>query len=750
MRKKLFLLTAIPVFLFQATVLAQNNIGIGTTTPNASAQLDISSTTKGVLVPRMTMAQRDAIASPATGLMIYQTDNTPGFYYYAGALWIGISPGGDFLLPFNGNSSNPSDLFVVSNNSNVNPFNVIKGINNRNGGIALFGQNNATNGTGGYFTSTNGPSLVTGSGNIGLGFTWAGNTDLGIGKAKLMVRNGVGSSLATFGDNIAGVAVEGNPAAIGFNSYKNLSRTLFTSGFAGALQFNASNGKFSFLNTSSSGAAGATVTEIERMVILNNGNIGIGTTNPQRKLHIVGGLRVDTLASAFYGLLQADPNGDVSNLPLTGNVSHVLRGDGSFGPPLGAGANFWTLNGTHIYNNNGGNVGIDVIAPSYPLSVAANSIGISQESIDGTAKIGFYTNAGNSAYIQTHTSTNMNFTTNNGASQMILTTGGNFGIGTTTPDYKLDVNGRIRIGHNGATSGVWMDRSNNTEGVFMGMMNDTTAGLYGIGTGGGWRMAFDVKNAMLGIGTTDPNAPLAFGNNLGNKTSFWGDGAANHYGIGIQGGLMQLYSDGSGSDIAFGYGNSNSFTERMRIKGDGNVGIGTNNPQAKLHVSGSVRIVDGTQADGKVLTSDASGNASWKRTSGYGFKTSTPTVQNGSSSGYKVIFAAVQHNDGNGYNNSTGVYTAPEEGFYHFAVSIEFNANGLLPQYIRLNLFDSFIFSESSDLLYHDGSSGSYIMQCEANIHMTAGSKIAVEFDLPAPGTILNTVATYFSGFKVY
>jgi hypothetical protein len=60
------------------------SIGIGTSSPNPSAQLDISSTSKGLLIPRMTQAQRNAISGPATGLMIYQTDNGPGYYYNAG------------------------------------------------------------------------------------------------------------------------------------------------------------------------------------------------------------------------------------------------------------------------------------------------------------------------------------------------------------------------------------------------------------------------------------------------------------------------------------------------------------------------------------------------------------------------------------------------------------------------------------------------------------------------------------------
>ena len=83
--KKLFTLLA--AVLFTATTYAQ--VGINTETPDASAALDITSTTGGLLVPRMTETQRDAISSPATGLMIYQIDGTVGFYYYNGSSWEG-------------------------------------------------------------------------------------------------------------------------------------------------------------------------------------------------------------------------------------------------------------------------------------------------------------------------------------------------------------------------------------------------------------------------------------------------------------------------------------------------------------------------------------------------------------------------------------------------------------------------------------------------------------------------------------
>jgi hypothetical protein len=60
-----------------------------TATPDASAILDVNSinTKKGVLIPRMTQAQRNAIVSPATGLLVFQTDGTSGFYFYTGTQW---------------------------------------------------------------------------------------------------------------------------------------------------------------------------------------------------------------------------------------------------------------------------------------------------------------------------------------------------------------------------------------------------------------------------------------------------------------------------------------------------------------------------------------------------------------------------------------------------------------------------------------------------------------------------------------
>jgi hypothetical protein len=71
------------------TAFTQSGVAVNTTGAQAdnSAMLDVSSTSNGVLVPRMTEAQKNAIADPARGLLIYQIDKTIGFWYFNGAVW---------------------------------------------------------------------------------------------------------------------------------------------------------------------------------------------------------------------------------------------------------------------------------------------------------------------------------------------------------------------------------------------------------------------------------------------------------------------------------------------------------------------------------------------------------------------------------------------------------------------------------------------------------------------------------------
>ena len=189
-------LTACTFILCCHTVTAQNNLGIGTSSPNASAKLDVSSTTQGVLVPRMNQAQRNAISSPATGLLIYQTDNTPGFYFYNGA-WTALSGGSssssgtlysELATQFTVSTSSPTYTNVVSLSLEANKTYHITGF--------LIGQRSG---------STNAPMTVR--------YTYTGNatTPFGVGYSGSLIPGTVFNSSGTHDLEAAGF---GNSATL--------------------------------------------------------------------------------------------------------------------------------------------------------------------------------------------------------------------------------------------------------------------------------------------------------------------------------------------------------------------------------------------------------------------------------------------------------------------------------------------------------------------------------------------------------
>jgi len=95
MRKKLNALF-IALTLLTARVATAQSVAINadSSLPDPSAILDIKSNAKGILIPRLTQTQRDGITTPAPGLLIYQTDNTPGLYFYNGSSWSTATTGG--------------------------------------------------------------------------------------------------------------------------------------------------------------------------------------------------------------------------------------------------------------------------------------------------------------------------------------------------------------------------------------------------------------------------------------------------------------------------------------------------------------------------------------------------------------------------------------------------------------------------------------------------------------------------------
>lgn len=149
----------------------------------------------------------------------------------------------------------------------------------------------------------------------------------------------------------------------------------------------------------------------------------------------------------------------------------------------------------------------------------------------------------------------------------------------------------VKIGGNQVTTAKIADANITTAKLATGSVTldklDTTA--IGVWTPNGPNIYRTSGN--VGIGQPSPSHPLNFANALGNKISLYGN-SANHMGLGIQPNLLQIYTSQVAEDVAFGYGSSTAFTETMRIKGNGNLGIGTNSPASKLHISGGSAIID--------------------------------------------------------------------------------------------------------------------------------------------------------------
>jgi hypothetical protein len=166
--KKFFIILFSSFCLAAATKAQSVSVNTDGTTADASAILDVKSTTKGVLVPRVTTAQRTAIVSPASGLLVYDTD-VKSFWYYNGTAWTNITGaggGGSLTLPFDATVNTPGTALKI-----VNGTTAIEGSSLNNPGIYGYSENgsgisgNSTNGFGVFATSTQATAIRANSFN---------------------------------------------------------------------------------------------------------------------------------------------------------------------------------------------------------------------------------------------------------------------------------------------------------------------------------------------------------------------------------------------------------------------------------------------------------------------------------------------------------------------------------------------------------------------------------------------------------
>ena len=149
------------------SALAQkDNVGIGTTKPDQSAILDLNSSSKGLLMPRMSLQQRTAIPSPAKGLIVYQTDFLSGFYFFDGDAWKPLAETKE-----NSVAADPND-WTLNGNANATAASFIGTpagipINFKIGGVTAGKISNTSNFFLGYQSGLSGGG--SGTTNIGVG-----------------------------------------------------------------------------------------------------------------------------------------------------------------------------------------------------------------------------------------------------------------------------------------------------------------------------------------------------------------------------------------------------------------------------------------------------------------------------------------------------------------------------------------------------------------------------------------------------
>ncbi len=204
----------------------------------------------------------------------------------------------------------------------------------------------------------------------------------------------------------------------------------------------------------------------------------------------------------------------------------------------------------------------------------------------------------------TFNSTAVNGFSVDGTTFSVDATNNRVGLGTTAPNLSLDITSGTGIGTKASNTSQWDHLYLFSDGV----SSYITAGgaenglQFRVGNGAtGTYGGQTYTNAMtimpsgnVGIGTTNPFAPLQFSNSLANRKIVLWEGANNNhqfYGFGIDNNILRYQVNGSTDNHVFYAGTSaTTSNELMRIQGNGNVGIGATDPQQRLDVNGNVRI----------------------------------------------------------------------------------------------------------------------------------------------------------------
>ena len=211
MKKLLFRLTITFASITCAIINTSSQVGIanGVIVPHPSAMLEIRSNDKGVLVPRLTSAQRIAIVSPATGLLVFDS-NTSSFWFYTGTLWTELPIAGSGWK-ISGNSGTDTATHFIGTTDNM-PLkfrinNIRSGELNAGNGVVALGVTALSSNTTGFSNSAFGIGALrlntTGNDNSAFGSyalysNVSGNANSASGQNSLL-SNTIGSANTAHG-----------------------------------------------------------------------------------------------------------------------------------------------------------------------------------------------------------------------------------------------------------------------------------------------------------------------------------------------------------------------------------------------------------------------------------------------------------------------------------------------------------------------------------------------------------------------
>jgi hypothetical protein len=271
---------------------AQMGVNSTGTAPQASAMLDVSSTNKGVLIPRMTTAQRDGINSPATGLQIYNTTNN-GLEFYNGTVWASVSGTGGSQWTTSGNNIYSSNVGNVGIGVSNPDFPLVS-----KGRIRI--RDSGNNESAGIWFNKNGNSTL----NTFIGIDPSNNFGI---YSPILNKNMFTADMTT-----GGVRIEGPNVA-------NSTIKMLSLGGYGKVEIDAP------------GIVGG------RLSILENGNVGIGVGNPSEKLEIAGNVKINNGYIHFW-------NPTVQSHSISSSGGYLRLGGGD------------ALNGEGVWINNTGSI----------------------------------------------------------------------------------------------------------------------------------------------------------------------------------------------------------------------------------------------------------------------------------------------------------------------------------------------------------------------------------------------------------